>query len=167
MVAYWQFYVAQPNTNRPWGRTLTITHSSNKHVPHTHHKPSAVLSSHSFPDLGLWPQYLPLSVSVSLPQLSFLWALYSSQPLSASPCCRISPVGSAFPEIPAPPPHCCLSAPSPASEEHVWTRVPSEVRGEEKEVLGPAGWCGGAEAAGNEGGVSAETSPHTAGIWGL
>lgn len=73
------------------------------------------------------------SICLCLLQASALSTPYSSQPsLSASPSPYTSPLGPASPEKPTPPPHSCLSAPSPASEEHVWTRVPSEVRGEKK-----------------------------------
>lgn len=86
------------------------------------------------------PVLAPACLCLSQPQESALQAPYSSQSLSASPCPYISPVGPASPQMSIPSPHFCLSTLSPASEEHVWTRVPSEVRGEEKDVLGPAGW---------------------------
>ena len=102
------------------------------------HRPGALLSSHPFSGLCYCPRYLPLSVPVSLGPKHLL-----SEPhtppilLSRQSLPYTSPTGHTSPQVPTPPPQSCLSAPSPASEEHVWTRVPSEVRGGKEGGLRP------------------------------
>jgi hypothetical protein len=85
--------------------------------------------------------------------------------LTCTPMPFISPAGPVFPQVPPPPPQSCLF-PSLASEEHVRTRVPSEVRGEKRGSQALLG-RGGDRSSWRCGGVSVEVSPHTAGVGGL
>lgn len=109
----------------------------------THHRPGTVLELSSLlRSVFLSPVFSSVSVYLGP---KHLLSKPHSPPLRPSCLPALTPtyplLGLIPPKMPTPPPQSCLSAPSPASEEHAWTRVPSEVREEEKGVLGPAGWA--------------------------
>lgn len=79
----------------------------------------------------------------SCPSLSLLTPSICSQPHTPPrPPCQPALATTHPPKVSTPPPQSCLSALCPASEEHVWTRVPSEVRWGKKSGLRPC-WVDG------------------------
>ena len=188
MTEDWQFYVAQPNTNRDHGaelwpcwRLLWALHErhcdrrailpkwlTRKHIAVSHsllsepRVPLFLSHIHSTnmcqaPTIGqaqCWT-LIPSQICVTVPSICpcpslsllvpsicsqipiLLQVLLACQPLSLHVTCWTH-----FPQSANPTPQSCLSAFSPASEEHVWTRVPSEVRGGKKRGL-RACWVGG------------------------